>query len=111
MTDCNKCENLKKRNENLKEKIENLFKKIAKIEQKFTLCWLCGNNELTNHHFETKRKRKRGLGTIPLCPNCHEEVENIKKAIGLCDKKNMTFRLFKIQLDKIKELKMRKNLE
>ena len=109
MNECNKCENLKKRNENLKEKIENLHKKIKVLEKKFTLCWLCGNEELTDHHFETKRKRKRGLGKIPLCQDCHGKIEDIKKALELCEEKNMTFRIFKLKLETIKGLKFKEN--
>jgi|SRR3972149_7263497 len=46
----------------------------------FTRCWLCGTTDnLTEHHLELKRKRKMALRTIPLCRDCHSDVEELRR--------------------------------
>jgi uncharacterized protein YlaI len=46
----------------------------------FNRCWLCGTTEnVTGHHLELKKVRKQALRQIPLCRDCHTDVEELRK--------------------------------
>lgn len=65
----------KSRYNNLKYEFE-AYKKTFGFER----CWLCGTTKnITKHHFEIRRKRKLGLKKVPLCRDCHNDVEELRK--------------------------------
>lgn len=55
-----------------------------KVITKKGFCWHCGSKEnLTRHHLQLKEYRKTPkegavTGTIPLCKDCHEGVEQLR---------------------------------
>lgn len=54
-----------------------------KILRKDNFCWHCGaKNNLTAHHLQMRRKRNAQgdleRGTIPLCRDCHVDVERLR---------------------------------
>lgn len=64
----------------LKLELNNLKQEIHILRKKFNKCWLCGTSDkLTEHHLQMRGKRKDGLGTIPLCQECHYDVEDMRK--------------------------------
>ena len=66
---------LESQNSSLKEKIERISR-----THNLKRCWLCGTNEnLTKHHLQMRRKRTKDLSTIPLCNDCHYDVEQTRK--------------------------------
>jgi hypothetical protein len=85
-----------------KDETEELRKEITELRSRFNACWLCGKIP-TKHHLNPKNKAKE-KGTIPLCRECHNYIEEVKKIIELMKKeKRLSVTRFK-QLLKTMEL-------
>ena len=92
------------------EVIKNLKKQIEALESIYDICYVCGTKEnLTKHHvfkhFDDQLvKDCKGKITIPLCRECHDKVEDVKKLMLMYQKKEITYQHVKAALKNIDEL-------
>lgn len=49
-------------------------------------CWICGKTKITKHHIKPQKEWKNNPFWIPLCDDCHENIELWKRAIAIMKK-------------------------